>query len=307
MKRLIVLLFCFLPILIWAEDAITGSAKFIDPEMVIGEQIYLEIEIKAPKSYIINFPNEAPEIKDLQMFGEPEPTIHFSQSSNYIYKKRYSYIAYDKVEAQPKIVINYTKNDKEAQLEIQVDAFQVKRIPVDASDQMREAYSPLPFQKKLGWTEALWVLLAIVFLLALFLFLQWRKNKRKLQIPLEEEPRPWALKQINDLNEKAPFPNHKESWSTLTDVVRLYIEKSWRIPAPYQSTGETLFALSKKSDYNEMMEKVSGLLSFGDEIKFAGADSDLEEQKRWLQVAKDIVNFEPAVAEFNFKEEGKDE
>ncbi|MCO5248482.1 MAG: hypothetical protein M9887_06010 [Chitinophagales bacterium] len=306
MKKVIVFFFCCLPLFVWAKDDISGHAKFLNPELIIGEKIFLEVEIKAPKSYIIHFPTEAPKIEQLQMFGEPEPTTQTTQAKDYIYKKRYAYIAFDKVTAQPQITIPYTQNDKEKQLEIQVDAFQVKRIAVDSLDTVRTPYPPMEFQKKMGWKELVLGLLFILALILVYLFIQWRKGKNSLQIPPEEEPRPWALKQIDTLNNQIPFTYQKEAWILLTDVVRLYIQKTWNIQAPYQSTGETLFELSKKERYHEMIDKVSEILSLGDEIKFAGADSNLEQQKNAIRIANDIINFEPHIPTIDEKEEVKD-
>lgn len=294
MKKIIILMLFILPLMSFANDSIQGSAIFYGKELYLGEKIFLEIEVIAPKSVKIDLPENAPEIKGLESFGSPSPVEEIDKVQSKIYKKRYPYIAFDSVSGETgAIQIPYTDNGKGEVLNIQGSSFQVQRIPVDSTDALRAAYGPIPAVTAKDWSLFLWIAVAAIILGGLFAFLQWRKQRKKLSIPINADPREWALQQLDILEQQIPYVKQKDSWSQLTDIVRLYMERVWEVPAPYFSTGEVLSAIAGKQLYSSQIDTVAEVLEISDQVKFAKKISVEEEQRAAIQSAKEIIRYQP--------------
>lgn len=304
MKKICSLILILFPLWMMANDSIQGKATIYGTDLYIGEKLYLEVEVMAPKSVDLQLPEKAPEIKGLEAFGNPGPTEQIDHVHSNIYKKRYPYIAFDSVAGSTgEIPIPYTEQDKQKTLTIQGVSFQVQRIPIDTTDALRAAYGPMGAVSHTDWNAFIWIAIVALALGGVIAFFQWRKNRKKLSIPLDADPREWALEQLKLLETQIPFTRQKDAWSQLTDIVRLYMERSWEVPAPYFSTGEVLGAIASKEAYSSQVAQVSDVLEISDQIKFARKTSTEEEQKQAIQTAREIIRFQPGSTMTVVKEE----
>lgn len=304
MKKICSLILILFPFWMMANDSILGKATIYGTDLYIGEKLYLEVEVIAPKSVSLQLPEKTPVIKGLEAFGDPELTEQIDHVHSNIYKKRYPYIAFDSITGSTEeISIPYTEQDKQKTLTIQSASFQVQRIPVDTTDALRAAYGPLGGVSDADWNAFIWIAIVALVSGGVIAFFQWRKSRKKLSIPLDADPREWALEQLQLLENQIPFARQKDAWSQLADIVRLYMERSWDVPAPYFSTGEVLGAIASKEVYSSQVTAVSDVLAISDQIKFARKTSTEEEQKQAVQTAKDIIRFQPASSVTVVKEE----
>ena len=287
-------IFIFLiPWTLWGQDSVKVIAYFDSPELYIGQKLFLAVEVSLPKTGKVFFPQENPPIKGLESLKSAEPSRVFEEGTSAIYTKRYAYIAFDSlISSEDSINVSYTLGSKQnVPVLIQIKPFQIKRIFVDTTDALRAAYGPFPPKKNADWKLFIWLAVLAAILAAVFGFIQWRKNKKRLAIPELANPREWALQQLELLEKEVPFKNEKYSWSTISDVLRLYLEKAWNIPAPYFSTGEILFALSGKAAYSSQISNLEEVLKKSDQVKFAKEKSTEKEQREALRLAETIVNF----------------
>ena len=84
--------------------------------------------------------------------------------------------------------------------------------------------------------------------------------------------------------------------------MRLYIEREWRIFAPYLSTGEILNAITNHENLKAQIDNVSEVLNICDEVKFARKNTTEEDQKSALEIAREIINFQQTQIESTEKE-----
>lgn len=304
MKKCGIYLLMCLPFLVAAQDSIQGKIGFYDQEMIIGQPIYLELEVKARSDIKVQLPEQAPPIKGLESYKIPIKVSPIQEDlKTTIYKIRFPYIAFDSVSGEiGTVLVNYSDKKTSSVLEIEGKNFQVSRIPVDTTDALRAAYGPIAPLEAKNWELFFVILLVCVVLSIVFGIFQWRKRKQALTIPDNIDPRVWALEQIAQLEKEVPYSSSKKSWSHLSDVLRLYMEREWKILAPYLSTGEILGAITHHENLKSQMSHVSEVLNICDEVKFARKNTTEDEQKSTLEIAREIINFQPIQIETVEKE-----
>jgi hypothetical protein len=121
-----------------------------------------------------------------------------------------------------------------------------------------------------------WILLAL-FLIALILYLIFRKKETPEEREARIPPYQLALKRLNELDEKQLWQKNKikEYYVELTGILRNYIEREMKIPA-LESTSdellETITDFNSSSSLNipkETIGKLQKLLKESDLVKFA--------------------------------------
>ncbi len=290
------LFWCWLiPAMLSAQDSIRGSAYIQGDELYLGKVFFLELEVSAPKSVQVFLPDRQPEIAGVEKYGIPSKTQFTEHESIIIHQKRYPYIAFDSLSgtAGP-FEITYTDHQENKKtLILDPIPFKIQRIQADTTDSLRAAYGPINQEERNAMNAFFTILAVLIVLILMVLFIKWRKTKSQLSIPENIDPTEWALGQLETVKAEIPFARHKESWTHLSEILRLFLEKSWGLPAPYFSTGELLEAIAKKNEYSSQLERVSELLSFCDGVKFAKKISTEEEQISALTQARKIILFTP--------------
>lgn len=291
MKKTLLFLTFIYPMILIAQESIQGRASMGNQSMYIGDILYLEVEVKAPQSVQVKLPNTPFPIHGLEIYSVPSAVEQTQIANSTITKRRYSYLAFDSITANTgPLEISYTDSlGKEKKFSISGADFQVSRWPVDAQDQARQIEGLIPIESNRN-KLLLFGLPLILLAGAAFLFFR-KKKKQALYIPEEMDPKVWALNQLQIIEHDIPFENPKASWSHITDVIRLYIEKSWHVPAPYFSTGELLGTISKHPVFNSQLLTFAELFEKADQIKFAKGLSTSKEEQHAIDLAKGIVEF----------------
>lgn len=308
MRKCWIFLWMCLPFLVTAQDSIQGKIGFYEQEMFLGQPIYLELEVKAAAHLKVQLPEQAPEIKGLESYKTPIMSSPIQEDSKTtIYKIRYPYIAFDSVSGNiGTVLVNYSDKETSSVLKLEGGTFNVLRIAVDTTDTLRAAYGPIQPKEVKNWKLFFAFLLSLAVLAIAFGVLQWKKRKQVLSIPDNIDPRVWALQQLAELENDIPFANSKKSWSHLSDVLRLYMEKEWKILAPYLSSGEILGALTHHENLNTQIEPVSEVLNICDEVKFARKSTTETEERSAINIAREIIQFEPVSDSIIEKEVGNE-
>jgi hypothetical protein len=138
----------------------------------------------------------------------------------------------------------------------------------------------LPFDAPLTLKEVTPYILGIILIGALLFFLLYSIKRKKKNLPLfVKPPKPkepahlWALRELDRIREEKLWQKDKikEYYSELTEVLRIYIEERFSIPAMEQTSAEIL--TSFEDHKNLVSEKTFGYLSrilpLADLVKFA--------------------------------------
>lgn len=307
MKRIVSLMAFLIPFILMAQDEVQGLWRVEEKPLYIGERFFVELEVKASSDIKIELPEQLASINVLEPVGS-KLEDNIDALDEVIYKKKFNFIAFDSVVAQiPSIQIPYEKDGKGRELIIEGISVSVSRMPVDSTDALRAAYGPMAPEEQLNWNLFFIMVGVLIAMAAITAFVRWKKDNNRLSIPMGADPKEWALQQLEIIASQIPFDNQKSSWTHLTEVVRLYMERKWNIPAPYFSTGEALSAIANKQEYVSMLNTVADVLELGDQVKFAKKITSEDIQRVSLQKAKDIIHYEYLAPLSIVKEEVLDE
>ncbi|MCH9633229.1 MAG: hypothetical protein S4CHLAM6_15820 [Chlamydiae bacterium] len=146
----------------------------------------------------------------------------------------------------------------------------------NAMDQSKEELERAQLQLRSNSFKKLWKGLVILVLLVLlgYKVIQWLNKKTKLGqvFNREKDPRELALEELR-LLQKQMLPQKgffEEFYIQLTQIVRLYIERRFKINAPEQTTQEFLIEVLDKPLFKvELKSHLEEFLKFADLVKFA--------------------------------------
>ncbi|MCC6690870.1 MAG: hypothetical protein IT235_04995 [Bacteroidia bacterium] len=174
---------------------------------------------------------------------------------------------------------------------------QINNIPVDTTQAIKDIKPPLyePF----SWRElipyAYWALGAIVAILAIYYTIKKltkSKPKEKVKEKIKTPPHVIALQELEKLRNEKLWQQGmtKQYHSRITDILRLYIEKRFKIPAMEQTSDEIMIGFRSVLIDQESKTKLKQLFLLADLVKFAKEDPLPNENELNLTYAFDFVN-----------------
>ncbi len=185
---------------------------------------------------------------------------------------------------------------------IQLDSATVAKLDTTQQFPIFEIKSPkntpwtfAEFWNLYKWYVIIILLSIIIILLLVFIIIRLKKNKpivviEKPKIP----PHITAIKSLNKLKNKKLLEQDKvkEYYTELTNIVRLYIEERFQIPALERTSSEILFSVKSNNIVNnKTLEKLKQILNWADLAKFAKhrpmqSDNDLNMENAFYFVNK---------------------
>jgi uncharacterized membrane protein len=148
-----------------------------------------------------------------------------------------------------------------------------------------------------GWRYYIWYIVGgLVLLIALVVIIVSILNrKRAVKVPETvervETDQERALRLLDELAAKELWQQDriKEYYTELTDIVRMYIEARFRMPAMELTTGELLKQSRKNKDLVPFVKSLSQILNTADLAKFAKANPAPEEHIEAIEMAKNFI------------------
>jgi hypothetical protein len=135
------------------------------------------------------------------------------------------------------------------------------------------------------------VVLVVSFAATAVLYFRWRKEDKALT------PRDLALREVQQLEEQQTDASRVEEFHTqLSDVVRTYLERQFRLRAPQQTTPEFLAAMQSWPLLPAIQQELlKTFLERCDMVKFAKVVQTPEECRVTAAMAREIVHYTPPV------------
>ena len=191
---------------------------------------------------------------------------------------------------------------------------EVHTVPTDSSaKKVKDIKEPLnePFNWLWYKEYFYWGVAAIVFVVALVLFIHYRNKRLRNKVFEPEKPKIpahiTALASLERIREQQIWKDGKvkEYYSEITDTIRLYIEERYDVLALESTTDELLQIMKNQVIDGESKEKLQQMLKLADFVKFAKMIPLEQEHALVLQNAFDIVNGTKREDEMTIMEEPK--
>ena len=149
---------------------------------------------------------------------------------------------------------------------------------------------------------ALIILSLIVWYIVWYIRNRWQGKVRQIKPAPKLPPHEIAIKALEELRNRKLWQNgkHKLYYSTLTEILRLYIEGRWAVGALEMTTDEIITALRDVDIKHDSRSNLVAILRTADMVKFAKALPDAEENEQLFSYAYYFVeNTKSVVAEHN--------
>lgn len=178
---------------------------------------------------------------------------------------------------------------------------QVNTIAVDTTLTIKDIKPP--YEETYTWLDWLkdnmyivYTSLAAILLIILIIYITRYYSKKERPMVIVEVPKIpahiIALEKLDKLKEEKLWQEGKlkQYHSSLTDILREYIENRFKIPALEQTTDEILFGFRNVAIDEESKMKLKQVLILGDLVKFAKEQPLSTENERSLEYSYNFVN-----------------
>ena len=276
-------------------------ARLDSAAIMIGDQINMELGIKVPDNFVVDWPHYSDTITSHIEIIKRQKIDTLKQDGNLILSKLFTITSFDSgyFEIPPVHFIFHPKGDTATRYTANTNTLflMVNTPAVDTSKTFKPiigpAKEPVTLAEILPWA-ALGLLVAVIVA-----FLVWYIRKRKKNQPLfVRKPKrvlPPHILAINNLEELRLAKiwqqgKVKEYYTRLTDVMREYFEGRFGFYAMEMTSDEIVDSLKDKNINDEVMNKLKDVLLVSDLVKFAKAQPTPLENDLSLNHCIDFVN-----------------
>jgi len=295
-KKFLVLIFIFLLSSFSYSQQISAKASVDSANYEVGDYINYTILVTYDKNITVQNPVIKDSLKNFEIINSENPVTEEKdgkQSTKFVYVISY----YDSAEVTvPAMGINFTiQGDKNPHsVTTNPVKFTVRTIAVDTSKGIKDIKEPveIPFD----WTFIL-IIILILLVAAIITYYIWQYYKKK-NLNVEEKVETVilphyaiALNSLKELEEKKLWQNGmiKEYHSEITEIIRLYFEKRFNLPALELTTTEALYQLKNIGAARNIVEITENFLSNADMVKFAKFQPFYSINEEMMKQAVEIV------------------
>ena len=284
MKKILIIIILFISagVQLKAQSNVEAWAKLDSASIMIGDQIGMELGIKVPGNFVVEWPQYTDTVTShIEVIKKQKiDTIH--KDGNVILSQLYTITSFDSgyFEIPPAefrfhpagdTAVKYTANTNTLFLNVTTPV-------VDTT----KAFKPIvgPVREPYTFAEIFpWVLLGLAVIGGI-VFLIWYIRRKKKNKPLfVRKPKPAlppdveAIQNLEELRLAKVWQQGKvkEYYTQLTDIMRHYFERRYRFDAPEMTSDEILEKLAEEKVNDQAIGKMKDVLQLADLVKFAKA------------------------------------
>ncbi|MGE0076488.1 MAG: hypothetical protein AB7S48_01360 [Bacteroidales bacterium] len=275
------------------------KSKIDKDTILVGDQIYYTIVINGQKGVKFQIPAVVDSLGNgIDLVGNPAIDSVITDRDITL-TLRYLVTSFDSGEhVVPAIPIVAVKDGVADSLIASNSVFFVK--PLQKDPNLKDIYDikppikePITISEIAPWAGIVLAIVALVGFLIMF-FESKKRNKPFLNLfKPAEPPHVIALRELTHLRDEKRWntENHKQYYTHLVDILRIYLEGRFGINAPEQTTSEILSEINKVDyEFGSLLNDFQELLFVADLVKFAKHNPVITENEQSLNFAFDFVN-----------------
>jgi hypothetical protein len=297
---------------LYAQSSPTISWQTDTTKIRLGEQINLSIEVSAPRKDIVAFPEIKPSTDSIEVLGHGEIDTSYKKERA-TYKTTYRITSFD--EGKYRIPPIQVKAGEDV---LTTDPFEIEvlTVPVDTLQQARygikdirtDRYTFVEVLQKYWWIPV--ALLVLALIIWEIIRLVRRERIKRMAPELLLSPYERAKFRLNRLDESGYIEKDmvKEYYVGLTDVIRLYLDEEFDMPAPESTSSEILAEIKKLHLTHEQYYQMREFLTDADLVKFAKMFPSPDDNKRYRLFIEAIIDtLRPVQAEESLTQKPKED
>jgi hypothetical protein len=279
----------------YSQD-VRATAKVDSNHIMIGDWFKLHLEIEHPNDVTVSISSLPDSLDGFEIIKREEPSQkQIEQRTQKI--QDFIVTSFDSgMHIIPAIAVYYTRAGDTTKYLIETSPvlMNVGTVAVDTSQDIKDVKPPLSVP--ITFADVLPYLLVLVGVTGVVWLARYIIRKRKRGEPLipEAPSRPaneLAIEALRSLESEKLWNRGKikEFHSQLTDIIRLYIERRFKILAMESTTDEILNAFGKDTIENNPKDELKEILIRADLVKFAKFQPVAEENEKSLALGYKFV------------------
>lgn len=245
-------------------------------QILIGDQIHLFLESKAPLSVNVFLPQFKDSLAKFEIISSSKIDTTIEGEKRKL-SQSYTLTTFDSgFIVIPSLTLLYEKDGASGLIGIRSDSIviSVASVPVDTTQDIKDIKNikDVPFSIWNYLPYILGVLILSGFAYLVFYLIKKKKGKKETKPELRIPPHIWAFEELKRLDSEKLWQQGrvKDYHIRLTEILRTYIERQMNIPALEMVSSEIIQAISAKNDIpTDLVEKIKNLLEISDLVKFA--------------------------------------
>jgi large-conductance mechanosensitive channel len=267
--------------------------------ILIGDQIYLNLQVLQSKDIKLNFPDIEKQLSPgIELLEEMKADTSWVDDDQIQVNRQFRVTSFDSGRVEvPAMVFSYQKDNQVDSVRTNPIALNVRTVKVDSAKTIFDIKGPQ--KAPISFREILPYLLGLIAL-AVIAFIVWylikRFKKRKTEHIPEKPSEPShviALRELDKLKEEKLWQNDqvKLYYTRLADILRTYLWHRYDIKTLERTTDEILGSLKNTGFSNdELYNKLENVLRTADLVKFARMHPLPDENDANLNHAYEFVN-----------------
>jgi hypothetical protein len=286
----------------WSQD-VKATARLDTVAMLIGDQVRMKLQFEGPSGMQVIWPvfNDTI-LGNIIVIGRSKIDSSFSKDKkSLMLTQEVRLTSFDSgFYTIPQVPFRYRiLPDTSVRTALAgLSMLTVHTIKVDTTNIIKPIKGPL--RVPITFLEVLPYILAALAVIALIILLVWYRNKRKKHEPLIQirpkvrlQPHEKALQELEKLRTKKLWQEGKvkEYHSELTDILRIYIETGFGVPAMESTTFEIVGKLRQDNVFGKtIIDRLDGILQNADMVKFAKMVPLPQDNETALNAGIEFVN-----------------
>lgn len=244
--------------------------------VTIGDQFHMNLYVSQPREIMVHFPvlNDTL-IKEIEILSASPIDTSVKEDGQLILNQDLLLTCFDSgLYEIPPLTFGLESATWSDSLQTHPQYLAVLTVPVDTA--IRDIKQPI--HVPVGFFEVFpWVLVGLGVLIIIggivYYFRQRKRNKPVFRIVKPEEPaHVAALRELDKLKEEKLWQKNefKQYYTRLTEIIRIYLEKRYHIPAMEETSYEILEEWKEhKGAIPDLYNHLGQLLNLADLVKFA--------------------------------------
>lgn len=253
------------------------SARADSNRFQIGQWITLHLTVDAPAKYTVQLPSTDDDFEGGEFVSAEEAEIGM-KGDRREYRQDVVATIFDTGSIALRVRVKYSIPGDTASYFAYSPSFEFEMgtVALDTTQAFKDIKDVLHVPLTI-WDYLLYAGVILLVLLAGWFGYRWylRRKNRPEEVPEAPEPdipaHIAALQALHSLREQKLWQHgeHKAYQSGVTDILRMYIERRFRVPAMEQTTSEIMPGLAMLGLSPQTVEKVERVLKTADLTKFA--------------------------------------
>ncbi len=279
-------------------QSLSALASLDTTSALLGDQLHLRISVEKPSDASVSLPDlsglAGTMNRDIEVISASAVDSTRLRNGTTRLEQEWLLAAFDTgIFEIPSLAVAFTMGDINDTLLTSPVFFEIRSMPLDSTirDIKANLRAPVALTEVLPFAAGALLLAAVIYYALRYFRNKYRGLPEASAEGDLEPPEVTALHELQRLRDEEPWKQKsiKPYYIRLTEILRIYIERKYKVMALERTSAEILTELGGTPCSPGDREKLGRILELADFVKFAKLVPGEEESRRQLDMAEDFV------------------